>query len=57
MILDKEIGHLILVTKSDGYRHKGTLIAFDTTCVKLRFYDGKEEMIPLASISKIEATQ
>ena len=51
--MDKLLDQQVAVFKVDGFVKRGQLIAIFPNFVKLRFYNGSEELIPLIQISSI----
>jgi hypothetical protein len=48
-LIDKKV----LITKTDGYQKKGTLLELNKDFAKLRFRDGTIVVIPVIQISQI----
>ena len=51
--LQKLLNQQVAVFKVDGFVKRGQLIAIFPNFVKLRFYNGSEELIPFVQISSI----
>jgi hypothetical protein len=51
--MEKLLNQQVAVFKVDGFVKRGQLIAIFPNFVKLRFYNGSEELIPLIQISSI----
>ena len=49
----KLLNQQVAVFKVDGFVKRGQLIAIFPNFVKLRFYNGSEELVPLVQISSI----
>jgi hypothetical protein len=47
------IGKQVTVFKVDGFVKKGELMDVLPNLIRLRFYDGNEELVPLVQISSI----
>lgn len=53
--MEKElIGKQVTVFKVDGFIKKGMLVSMLPGVIRLRFYDGGEELVPLVQISSIK---
>ena len=50
---EKLLNQQVAVFKVDGFVKRGQLIAIFPNFVKLRFYNGSEELIPFVQISSI----
>ena len=51
--LQKLLDQQVAVFKVDGFVKRGQLIATSPYFIKLRFYNGSEELIPFVQISSI----
>ena len=51
--LQKLLDQQVAVFKVDGFVKRGQLIAISPYFIKLRFYNGSEELIPFVQISSI----
>ena len=50
---EKLINQQVAVFKVDGFVKRGQLIAIFPNFIKLKFYNGSEELVPLVQISSI----
>lgn len=51
--LNKLLNQQVAVFKVDGFVKRGQLVAIFPNFVKLRFYNGSEELVPFVQISSI----
>jgi len=48
------IGKKVVVVKTDKMKKIGFLVELNSTYIKIRRFDGKEEVIPFSSIDRVE---
>jgi hypothetical protein len=48
------IGKKVVIVKTDKMKKIGFLVELNSTYVKIRRFDGKEEVIPFSSIDRVE---
>lgn len=51
--MQKMLNRQVTVFKTDGFVKKGELVGFFENFIKLKFYNGTEELIPFVQISGI----
>lgn len=51
--MQKMLNRQVTVFKTDGFVKKGELVCFFENFIKLKFYNGTEELIPFVQISGI----